>query len=126
MPDLPIRDYDGSAEVLYAIAHPARLKILCAIKDEAFPVNEIASMTGSGPPTLSQQLAVLRNADLVTTRRQGKRIFYRVNRARMLAASELLDALAGTAGAVPNSADQSSSTRGGAAKFARILAREAP
>ncbi|ALE16067.1 Transcriptional regulator, ArsR family [Altererythrobacter epoxidivorans] len=118
------RDFDASAEVLRAIAHPVRLQILCAIKDEPHAVSEIEEMTGIAQPGLSQQLAILRKADLVSTRRDGKKIYYRVDSDQMLGASDLLDALAG-------STDQRRRDRqtarkhsgGGAATFARILGR---
>ena len=121
---IPDRDFDGSAELLRAIAHPVRLQILCAIKDEELAVSQIEEVTRIAQPGLSQQLAILRKANLVVTRRDGKQIFYKVNSERMLGASELLDALAGTQAVRRldrNAARKQSS--GGAATFARILGR---
>lgn len=120
----PERDFDGSAELLRAIAHPVRLQILCAIKDQDHAVSEIEDITGIAQPGLSQQLAILRKADLVTTRRDGKKIYYRVDREQMLGASDLLDALAGTHGA--GRRDRRAAqlhSGGGAATFARIVSR---
>lgn len=116
------RDFEGSAELLRAIAHPVRLQILCAIKDQARAVSDIEEATGISQPGLSQQLAILRKADLVVTRREGKQVFYRVDSERMEAASDLLAALAGS-----NSVAASGSSaappfrRGGAANFARVI-----
>lgn len=117
---MPDRDFEGSAELLRAIAHPVRLQILCAIKEE-HAVSEIEDMTGIAQPGLSQQLAILRKADLVTTRRHGKQIFYKVDAERMLGASDMLDALAGTE--TQRRSERPAATRksGGAATFARIL-----
>lgn len=117
----PERDFEGSAELLKAIAHAVRLQVLCAIKDQEHSVGEIEEITGIGQPGLSQQLAILRKADLVLTRRHGKQIFYQVDSERMLAASDLLDALAGTKNPLrPENPASSAQERGGAARFARI------
>lgn len=122
MEPMPERDFDGSAELLRALAHPVRLQILCAIKEEEHAVGEIEDVTGIGQPGLSQQLAILRKAELVTTRREGKQIFYKVDRERMLSASDLLDALAGTGGSTRRQDRQAARIHsgGGAATFARI------
>ena len=121
MPTIPPRDFDGSAEILRAIAHAVRLKILCAIKDQEQSVGEIEECTGIAQPGLSQQLAILRKAELVLTRRDGKQIFYRIDSDRMLETSDLLDALAGSG------ADRRTNRRaarihsgGGVATFARV------
>ena len=47
-------------------------------------------MLGIRQPTLSQQLGVLRNEELVQTRREGKQIFYRIADSR---AQEVLETL---------------------------------
>ena len=116
------RDFEASADLLQAIAHETRLQILCAVKDHERAVSEIEDATGIGQPRLSQQLAVLRKADLVLTRREGKQVFYKVDQERMLVASDLLNALAG---AVPgrkatDASAQVSGRSGGAAMFARV------
>lgn len=118
---LPDRDFDEAAELLHALAHAVRLQILCAIKDEEHSVGEIEEMTGIAQPGLSQQLGILRKAALVLTRREGKQIFYRVDREQMLGASDLLSALAGTQ-RTPRiePAREPARSRGGAATFARI------
>ena len=122
MADLPERDFEGSADLLRAIAHPVRLRILCAIKEEARAVSEIEEATGITQPGLSQQLAILRKAELVTTRREGKQIFYRVDSERMRGASELLAALAGADKRDSDPQDKPPSFRhGGAANFARVI-----
>lgn len=118
------RDFEGNAELLRVLGHSVRLQILCAIKDHELAVGTIEEVTGIGQPSLSQQLAVLRKADLVTTRREGKQIFYRVNSEQILGASDLLDALAGT-GSINSRPPIRTKTRadsgGGASAFAKVL-----
>lgn len=125
MTSMPDRDFEGSAELLRALAHAVRLQILCSIKDQEHAVGEIEDLTGIAQPGLSQQLGILRKAELVKTRRDGKQIFYKVDSDRMLLASDLLDALAGTTGNPPRQDRQVARIHSGsgAARFARITRR---
>lgn len=115
------RNFDESAEILRALAHAVRLQILCAIKDQEHSVGDIEEITGIAQPGLSQQLGILRKARLVLTRREGKQVFYRVDREQMLGTSDLLDALAGTQDV--RRLDRRIARKfgsGGAATFARV------
>jgi DNA-binding transcriptional ArsR family regulator len=67
-----------AAGLLKALANPDRLLVLCHLLDAERTVAELGDITRIVQPTLSQQLAVLRAEDLVTTRREGKHIHYRV------------------------------------------------
>lgn len=73
-------DEDLPVEELKALAHPLRLRILKALCEQERNVGEIEDVTGIGQPSLSQQLAVLRQAGLVETRREGKLVYYGVER----------------------------------------------
>jgi len=65
-----------AAEKLKVFAQPLRLMILsCLLRGER-NVGEIADSTGIGQPALSQQLAELRRANLVRTRREAKQVWY--------------------------------------------------
>ena len=74
-------DEELPVEELKAMAHPVRLKILRILCEGERNVGEIEEIGDIGQPTLSQQLAILRQAGLVTTRREGKLVFYGVERA---------------------------------------------
>ena len=66
----------AAAEKLKTFAQPQRLMILsCLLRGER-NVGEIAEVTGIGQPALSQQLAELRRAELVITRREAKLVWY--------------------------------------------------
>jgi len=121
MSGLGVVDTDASAELLHALAHTVRLELLRALVDGERNVGEIEAATGVAQPGLSQQLGVLRKAELVLTRREAKQVFYRLNRARFAELSGLLDSFAGTV-AVPR--EQATAARtasgGGAAMFARV------
>ncbi|SUA92186.1 Biofilm growth-associated repressor [Pandoraea pulmonicola] len=64
--------------LLRALANEDRLLILCQLTQGELSVGELEAQLDIRQPTLSQQLAVLRAEALVTTRRDGKRIFYSV------------------------------------------------
>lgn len=69
---------DAMVERLRAIAQPQRLMVLAALLDGEHAVSEIEAATGIGQPALSQQLAELRRASLVTTRREARQIYYSI------------------------------------------------
>lgn len=68
---------------LKAVAHPARFSILSLLSEGERNVGEIEKATGISQPSLSQQLAVLRNAGLVDTRKDAKLVFYRLDQLRL-------------------------------------------
>ena len=75
-----LRDNAGEAErLLKALANPDRLLLLCQLSQGELNVGELEQQLGIYQPTLSQQLAVLRREGLVTTRREGKQIYYRIS-----------------------------------------------
>lgn len=62
-----------------AIAEPRRRQILELIAGDERSVNEIAETLEMEQPSVSKHLQVLRNVDLVTVRRDGRRTLYRTN-----------------------------------------------
>ena len=92
---------DEAAELMRVMGHPIRLALIQAIGNQELSVGEIETKTAVAQPTLSQQLAVLRKAEMVTTRRQAKHIFYRLNPARLEAITCFMCRLAGQLGIAP-------------------------
>ena len=69
-----------SSEILRALAHPLRLKILEFIdKNDSINVNKIYNTLKLEQSITSQHLRILRLNDLVLTKREGKYIHYSVN-----------------------------------------------
>ena len=64
--------------VLKLLANEDRLLLLCQLSQGELCVSDLEEELGIRQPTLSQQLGVLRTEGVVTTRRQGKNIFYSV------------------------------------------------
>ena len=62
---------------LQALAEPRRRQILTLIRDRELPAGVIAARFSVTRPAISQHLAVLRSAGLVTERRDGARRLYR-------------------------------------------------
>jgi DNA-binding transcriptional ArsR family regulator len=65
-----------ASDFLKALAHESRLLILCILADGEKSVSELENELGLRQPTVSQQLARLRADGLVSTRRDGKIIYY--------------------------------------------------
>jgi ArsR family transcriptional regulator, virulence genes transcriptional regulator len=64
------------ADLMKTLAHPSRLLALCAMMEKERSVGELAEALGMRDQAMSQQLAILRNKGLVTTRRNGQTIYY--------------------------------------------------
>jgi ArsR family transcriptional regulator len=84
-----------SAAVAKALADPKRLCVLQSLAGRELSVRELSDHVGCQVPNMSQHLAVLRNAGLVLTRRDGNAIYYRVADPRILEACHLLQSIAG-------------------------------
>lgn len=66
------------AELFKALAHPARIRILEVLSGGERSVSEMQPLVGIEMSHLSQQLAVLRRARLVTGRKEGSSVVYTV------------------------------------------------
>lgn len=65
-----------ASEFLKALAHESRLLILCILAEGEKSVGDLETLLSQRQSTVSQQLARLRLDGLVSTRREGKSIFY--------------------------------------------------
>lgn len=91
---IDLRTLQAAAEkacaLLKLLANPDRLLVMCRLSQDELSVGELEEQLGIRQPTLSQQLAVLRESGLVTTRRDGKNIFYSVASEQALAVMAVL------------------------------------
>lgn len=67
---------DAASDIFAALAHPTRRQILQDLKDGEMAAGEIASRFDASGPTISRHLGVLRQAGLVSERRDANRILY--------------------------------------------------
>jgi DNA-binding transcriptional ArsR family regulator len=66
------------ASVFRALADPTRRQILCELAEGELAAGEIAAHFEISGPSISRHLAILKNAELVSERRQANRIIYRL------------------------------------------------
>jgi ArsR family transcriptional regulator len=66
------------AEFFKALAHPLRIRILDLLREGEIGVNDLSARLGVEQSTLSQQLAVLRNRNIVVGRKEGNAVHYAV------------------------------------------------
>ncbi|MCD0444705.1 metalloregulator ArsR/SmtB family transcription factor [Glycomyces sp. A-F 0318] len=81
IPDFTMPDDDqvkAAADALRMLADPTRLKLMWALLQGEENVACLADLTGARPTAVSQHLAKLRLAGLVTTRREGTFVYYSV------------------------------------------------
>jgi DNA-binding transcriptional ArsR family regulator len=67
------------AELFKALANPARIRVLEVLATGEHSVSELQPLVGLESSHLSQQLAVLRRAGLVSTRKEGTSVFYSIS-----------------------------------------------
>lgn len=67
-----------ASSLMKVLANPDRLILLCQLSQGEKSVGELEQDTGIQQPSLSQQLSVLREHEVVSTRREGKSIYYSI------------------------------------------------
>ena len=70
--------YAARARVAKALAHPTRLLLLDALKGGEHCVGDLTELAGVDQSTVSKHLAVLRDAGLVSARKEGQMTYYGV------------------------------------------------
>ena len=99
------------SELMKLLAHPNRLLAACELMEGERSVSEIERRTGVRQPNLSRDLARLRAAGVVATRREAKLIYYRLKDRRIQALIEAMCAafaadLKGAPNDAPNENEQ--------------------
>ena len=87
-------DRQRFAAVGRALADPKRLCVLESLAVGELSVGDLSTRVGCQVPNMSQHLAVLRTAGLVTTRREGSTVYYRLTDPRVLEAYRLIQTIA--------------------------------
>ena len=78
-----------ACELLKAMANEWRLIILCQLSEGEKTVSELQSLLGLSQSALSQHLAVLRQAGVVNTRKDGINVYYSLKSAKISEACSL-------------------------------------
>ncbi len=95
------------AAILKAVAHPARIILLEALKDDELCVNDLCELLDVDQSVVSRHLAQLKRAGIVSERREGVKIIHR------LACPCILQALECTVGVMKSELRQKNAALGG-------------
>lgn len=75
---------EKASKALKAMGHPIRLKILCVLGDQEKPVMEIVARVGTTQSNISQHIDILREKEIITSRRDGSKILCKVRDPQIL------------------------------------------
>ncbi len=82
--------YEIQAELCKTLTNPKRIEILNVLKHHEKTVTELVEALGASKANVSQHLAVMRHKGILTTRREGVNIFYRVSNVKVIDACTLM------------------------------------
>lgn len=72
-------DIDQASRSLKAMAHPLRLKILCILaRSGEIGVQELVDRVGTSQSNISQHLSILRDKDILESRKDANKVYYRI------------------------------------------------
>ncbi len=82
--------FEMHAEICKVFTNPKRLEIISLLRDGEKTVNELTELAGMPQANVSQHLTVLRQNNVVTTRRNGANIYYKIANPKILKACDLM------------------------------------
>lgn len=83
--------YERRARICQVLADPKRLRLIDALRGDAEKsVGELADVLGATYPNVSQHLNVMRDAGLVTSRRDGTSVYYRLTYPQITQACDIV------------------------------------
>jgi ArsR family transcriptional regulator len=84
------RLYKAHADICKTFSNPWRLRIVDTLGEGEMTVSDLSAALGISAPSVSQHLAVMRDKGVVETRREGKRVYYRLDNPKTLEACRLM------------------------------------
>jgi len=82
--------YEMHAQICKVFTSPKRLEIISILRDGEKTVNELAEQAEVLQANTSQHLTVLRQNNVVTTRRDGANVYYKIANPKILQACDLM------------------------------------
>ncbi len=82
--------YAYHAEMCKVFSHPKRLELINLLRDKELSVSELVERLGLSPANLSQHLTMMRERHILTSRKEGNLVYYRIANPRLLEAFDLL------------------------------------
>ncbi|MBF0610990.1 MAG: winged helix-turn-helix transcriptional regulator [Magnetococcales bacterium] len=67
-----------------ALAHPLRLKVIAALNNQEMSVQELVEAVGTTQSNVSQHLTIMRDKQILSSRRVANQVFYRVGDCKVL------------------------------------------
>lgn len=82
--------YEKHAEICKTLSNPIRLEIINLLRDKERSVNELVKLAKISQSNISQHLTILRQNNLVLTKRKGKNIYYKLAYPEMIKACDIM------------------------------------
>ncbi|WP_374089561.1 ArsR/SmtB family transcription factor [Methylomicrobium lacus] len=77
-------DINRAARCIKAMSHPLRLKILCVLGTNSVSVQDIVDQVGTSQSNISQHLAILREKNILGSKKEANRVYYYIDDNRTL------------------------------------------
>lgn len=87
------RIYELHAEICKTLANPLRLEIINALRNGEKNVNELVGIVKVSQSNISQHLTIMRQKNIVSTRRAGKNIYYKLTYPEMIKACGIISSI---------------------------------
>ncbi len=82
--------FEMHSQICKVFTSPKRLEIISLLRNEEKTVNELAEQAGVPQANISQHLTVLRQNNVVITRREGANVYYKIANPKILMACDLM------------------------------------
>ncbi|MEW5828259.1 MAG: metalloregulator ArsR/SmtB family transcription factor [Chloroflexota bacterium] len=82
--------FELHANICQTLANPKRLEIITHLRDSEKTVSELTEAMQISQANLSQHLALMRQKGIVTARREGLNIYYRMSNPKIIKACDLM------------------------------------
>jgi ArsR family transcriptional regulator, virulence genes transcriptional regulator len=82
--------YELQAEISKTIAHPLRIAIIHCLKGGERTVSDLTQTLGASQSNISQHLAIMRQRQIVKTRKKGSTVYYRVANPKISQACDMV------------------------------------
>ena len=80
----PKERLENAARCLRTMAHPLRLMIINLLSQREYSVQELEKELGASQSNISQHLSLLKDKDILVSRRSAQQVFYRLHNPRLL------------------------------------------
>jgi ArsR family transcriptional regulator len=82
--------YAYHAEMCKVFSHPKRLELISLLRDKERSAGELGARLGLTPANLSQHLTMMKERRILTSRKEGNAVYYRITNPRLFEAFDLL------------------------------------